>query len=143
MHLGFFDKKENNPGSLLSGLIYDAENLNSIILGIIGLVIQTLFVSIVALVIGFIYDWRITLVMIIFTPILFVANTVYFEVTNSQNDSNEIYQLEAVQIQSECISNSKTVFGYNYQNNAVSQVINILKTPLKDFNLTSLKYGIL
>ena len=143
MHLGFFDKKENSPGSLLSRLTNDASNLNNIILGIVGICIQTFFVFIIAVIVGFYFDWRISLIIMLFTPLLFLANYFYAEVVNTQNDSAEEFTIEAAEIQSECISNSKTVYGFNFQKTAVKQFKTVLATPMKNINITSLKYGCL
>lgn len=141
MHTGFFDKKENSPACLLSKLTYDSENLNSITMGVLGIVIQSIFTLIVACTIGFIADWKITLIQILFTPLIFYVNYLYAQVSAVQSDSNDMSQIEAAQIQSECITNSKTVFAYNYQIKAVKQFKDILIEPMKNNPTFFMKYG--
>mgnify|MGYP000438952027 FL=1 len=141
--MGFFDKNENNPASLLSKLNYDCLNLNNITLGIIGIIIQSFFVLLVATIAGIIFDWRITLAMLAFTPLFILSNYLYSFVSKKQNEKQEEYQLEATQIQSECILNSKTVFGYNFQKYAVKHFKNILILPMRNFKITCFKFGVL
>ena len=73
LHVAYFDIDDNSPGALLTKLSIDTTQLNSIILTLVGDVLTTVGNVITGLTIGFIYDWRLTLISICFIPFIVTA----------------------------------------------------------------------
>ena len=72
LHIAYFDIDENSPGALLTKLSIDTTQLNSIILTLVGDVLQTTGNLITGLITGFLYDYRLTLISLIFIPFIIV-----------------------------------------------------------------------
>ena len=70
LHVAYFDIDDNAPGALLTKLSIDTTQLNSIILTLVGDILQTTGNLIAGLITGFIYDYRLTLISLIFIPSL-------------------------------------------------------------------------
>ena len=70
LHVGFYDIDSNSPGGLLTNLSIDTTQLSSLILSIFGSLISCLSSIVTALIIGFIYDWKLTLILLCFIPFI-------------------------------------------------------------------------
>ena len=70
LHIAYFDIDYNAPGALLTKLSIDTTQLNSIILTLVGDILTTSGNIITGLVLGFVYDWRLTLISIAFIPFI-------------------------------------------------------------------------
>lgn len=141
MHVGFFDRPENNPGSLLTKLSSDAANVNNIIISTIGVFVQSIVMLIVANAIGLYFDWRIDLITLFFTPILYFSSYLYFKISESEDATSEEFEFQAGELLSECVCNSKTVYSFNFQTKAVKLYKIILKMPHQNLQQTSLLNG--
>lgn len=73
LHISYFDINENSPGALLTRLSIDTTQLNSLVLTVIGDFINSLGNLIVGIILGFYYDWRMTLICICFIPFIVFA----------------------------------------------------------------------
>ena len=76
LHIAYFDIDDNAPGALLTKLSIDTTQLNSIILTLVGDVLSTSGNIITGLTIGFIYDWRFTLIIVGFLPFIVGATII-------------------------------------------------------------------
>ena len=66
--MGFFDFETNNPNELLSVLSVEINYIKLIFSTILGAIVVTLGMNITAMIIGFYYDWKLTLIMLCFFP---------------------------------------------------------------------------
>ena len=73
LHLSYFDIEENSPGALLTKLSIDTTQLNSIVLTLVGDILQTSGNLITGLTIGFVYDYKLTFISLIFIPFIIFA----------------------------------------------------------------------
>jgi len=83
MHMGFYDKEENSPGSLLAKLSLDTVQLNSLILFIIGDITQTIGCVIIGFLLGLIKDYRLMLISLCFMPFIIISSVVS-DITNKE-----------------------------------------------------------
>jgi len=141
MHIGYYDKNENNPGSLLTKLAYDAANVNNIVVGSIGVITQSIIMLLVANIIGLYYEWRLDLLCLAFTPIMFFTSFFYFKISQSDSLNSEASIYEAGELLSECVCNTKTVYSYNFQAKAIYMYKKILQEPYKNLKKISLING--
>ena len=134
LHVAYFDIDDNAPGALLTKLSIDTTQLNSIILTFVGDVVQTTGCTICGLVIGFIYDYRLTLISICFIPFIvgavIIAKDSVRTVTKKKDNRTDI---EAGSMLSESVINTKTIFSFNFQKPAVDMYLGLLLTESSDY----------
>ena len=143
MHLGFYDIDINAPGSLLTKLSIDTTKISSIVLAIFGSIFSAIGGIIVSLVLGFIYDWKLTLISTAFLP--FILFFTVFKAYFRQNGNQGKYDLkvEAGSVISECVISTKTIFSFNFQPTAVDIYTSILNKENTDSFKTGIISGIL
>ena len=142
LHIAYFDIDENAPGALLTKLSIDTTQLNSIILTLVGDVLSTLGNTITGLVIGFIYDYRLTLISLCFIPFIvgafIIAKDSVRTITKKKDNRTDI---EAGSILSECVINTKTIFSFNFQKHAVDMYLSLLLSESSEYVTNSLWKG--
>ena len=143
LHMGYFDKDENAPGALLSKLSIDTTQLVPLVLTIFGDAIQTIAVFIVGLVLSFMHDWRLTLMALCFLPFTVACHIMQNLAKQAGRDSYRKINIEAGGVLSECVVNTKTIYSFNFQKEAVKLYLSILDKAKKDFLRDSFVKGIL
>ena len=68
LDMGFYDYESNNPNELLSILSVEINYLRLIFTTILNAIMVTGGMLITAIIIGFYYDWKLTLIMLCFFP---------------------------------------------------------------------------
>ena len=143
MHMGFFDKEENAPGALLSRLSIDTTQLHCLILIMIGDIVQTAGSVIVGFVLGLIKDYRLMLIALCFMPFIIISAVVSHYTKQGGRDSYRQINIEAGGILSECVINTKTIFSFNFQKEAVRMYLKVLDLAKKDFLRDSILKGVI
>ena len=126
-HLSYFDLKINSPGSLVTRLSFDTMNLNQLILTIFGATIECSCIAILGLIIGCIYDYRLTLIDFCFVPFIVLANVLRKSMVNGRNKIDRKANIKAGGILSECIINTKTIFSFNFQKAAIEKYLQTIE----------------
>ena len=141
LHVAYFDIDYNAPGALLTKLSIDTTQLNSIILTLVGDLTTTGNI-ITGLTLGFVYDWRLTLISLGFIPFtvsaFIIAKDSVRTLTKKKDNRTDI---EAGAILSECVINTKTIFSFNFQKPAVDMYLGLLLTETSDYVKDSLWKG--
>ena len=141
LHLSFFDLTINSPGSLLTRLSIDTTQLNSLLLTILGSTVQCSVVFVVGLVLGCIYEYRLTLILFCFVPFI-VASMIIRRMLNRGSSRQGVkVNIEAGGILSECVTNTKTIYSFNFQNRAVEMYMEIIDFLKRQFVRDSLIGG--
>ena len=142
LHVAYFDIDDNSPGALLTKLSIDTTQLNSIILTLVGDVLTSVGNVITGLTIGFIYDWRLTLISMGFIPFIVTAFIIAKDsvraVTKKKDNRTDI---EAGAMLSECVINTKTIFSFNFQQPAVDMYLGLLLDETTQYIKDSLWKG--
>ena len=133
MHMGFYDKEENAPGALLARLSIDTTQLHCLILIMIGDLVQTFGCVVTGFVIGIIKDYRLMLISLCFMPFIIASSVLSNYTKQGGRDSYREINIEAGGILSECVINTKTIFSFNFQKEAVRMYLNVLDRAKKDF----------
>jgi len=141
--MGFFDYESNNPNELLSILSTEINYLRLIFTTILNAILVTGGMIITAIIIGFYYDWKLTLIMLCFFPfrILFSFLIGKFKVGGKKKYKN--IRIEASLFFSEIVANRKTLFSYNYQNSAIELYKSILQKEYCDYIKDSIIISVL
>ena len=142
LHLSYFDIEENSPGALLTKLSIDTTQLNSIVLTLVGDILQTSGNIITGLIIGFRYDYKITLISLIFIPfIIFALVMVKNSVLSPTKKKDNKTDIEAGAILSECVINTKTIFSFNFQKTAVNMYLSHILSDSNEYIQNALMSG--
>jgi ABC-type multidrug transport system fused ATPase/permease subunit len=143
LHVGYYDIDSNSPGGLLTKLSIDTTQLSSLVLTIFGAIISTLGAIITALVIGFIFDWKLTLIILVFIPFIVTSTVLMGNYRENGREGNKQIRIEAGSVLSECAINTKTIFSFNFQNKALEIYRNILEKETKAYLKDSIMLGVL
>lgn len=73
MPVAWYDDKKNSPGKLSSKLATDAQILNGLTSGSVGLILMALAAFIAGPIIAFFYSWELTLLSLGLSPLLLWA----------------------------------------------------------------------
>ena len=142
LHVAYFDIDYNAPGALLTKLSIDTTQLNSIILTLVGDVLTTTGNIITGLIFGFVYDWRLTLISLVFIPFIvgafIIAKDSVRTLTKKKDNRTDI---EAGAILSESVINTKTIFSFNFQKPVVDMYLGLLLSEASDYVKDSLWKG--
>ena len=114
LHVGYYDIDSNSPGGLLTKLSIDTTQISSLVLTIFGAIISTSGTIITALIIGFIYDWKISLIICIFIPFIVTFTVLMGNYRENGREGNKQIRIEAGSVLSECAINTKTIFSFNF-----------------------------
>ena len=138
LHMGFFDFDYNNPNGLLSILSVEIYYLRLLFTTILGAITVTLGIIITALIIGFYYDWQLTLILLCFFPIRIILSFLSGKYKIGGKRKYKEIRIEAINFFSECVTNTKTLFSFNFQECAIKMYNNILNKETKDYIKDSL-----
>ena len=133
LHVGYFDLPENAPGGLLTKLSIDTTQLNSIVFSLMGDLVNVTANTIVGLVLGFYFSWRLALICICFIPFIVFSNVIKNQTQHKGRDKDKKINVEAGSVLSECVVNTKTIYSFNFQKPAVDMYLGILEESKDDF----------
>ena len=142
LHIGFFDEDDNAPGALLTRLSIDTTQLNMLVLNVIGDLVAVIGCAVLGFVLSFYFSWRLTLIAICFLPFQIYAQIVVAQTMRGGRDSDKKIDIEAGGVLSECVINTKTIYSFNFQRNAVNAYLDILRQAEKKFFRDSFIKGI-
>lgn len=76
MPIVWFDIPKNNPGGLTARLAADCKLVNEMTTTFIGVSIQNVVTLVASLIIGFIFEWRTSLVTVGLIPVMILAGAI-------------------------------------------------------------------
>jgi ATP-binding cassette subfamily B (MDR/TAP) protein 1 len=138
LHIGFFDIKSNTPGYLTTQLSSDTTKTNSVALSIVGSSVQTFSTLIIGVTLGFIYDWRLSLINLAIIPFTLVSAGLRFKIEQGYSHHDEVIESTAGSIISESLANTKTLYCYKMQSKVVRMYKRVLKNGFKNINKKSI-----
>ena len=138
LHMGFYDFESNNPAGLLSILSLEINFLKLFFTTILSAITITLGMIITGLIIGFYYDWKLTLILLCFFPLRIVFSFFAGKFKFEGKKKYKQIRIEAGSYFSECVTNTKTIFSFNFQNSAIEMYKSILDKETKDYIKNSL-----
>ena len=141
LNMGFFDINSNSPGALSTKLAIDSSQIDSLILDLIGGTLTVISTLLISFIIGIIYDWKITIILFLFVPLIIYGIIKKDDYKDNGRESNKIMKIEAGSILSECVVNTKTIFSFNFQKKALQIFENILNTEKKYYLKNSMMQG--
>jgi ATP-binding cassette subfamily B (MDR/TAP) protein 1 len=107
--------------------------LNNLVFSVVGSTVQVSVTFVLGLILGCIYEWRLTLIMFVFVPFIAVAIILRRSINSGSGKRGVKANVEAGGILSECVTNTKTIYSYNFQNHAVEMYMNVLEYNRRKF----------
>ena len=118
-HLSFYDIERNSPGSIVTKMSIDTIQMREFVKNIIGISSISISITLSALIVGCCYEHRLTLLTILFLPFLIFINVVRRLLIQADNRRSIESNMQGGSILSECVTNTKTIFAYNFQQEAI------------------------
>ena len=118
-HLSYYDLDRNSPGSILTKMSINTIQLKEFLRNIVGTVIIIISCLITTLIIGCCYEYRLTLIIILFLPFVIIINILRRLLIQVDDKKSIESSMEGGSIISECVTDSKTIFAYNFQQEAL------------------------
>ena len=140
-HISFYDITKNAPGALLTRLSIDTMQLNNLIFSTVGSTVQVSTTFVVGLILGCIYEYRLTLIMFCFVPFIAISIIIRRTLNSGSGKRGVKAYVEAGGILSECVTNTKTIYSYNFQQPAVEMYMEALEYTRRKFVKDSVVAG--
>ena len=140
-HMSFYDITKNTPGSLLTRLSIDTMQLNNLVMSVLGSVVQCSATFILGVILGCVYEYRLTLVMFCFVPFIALAIIIRRALNRGSGKRGVKANVEAGGILSECVTNTKTIYSFNFQQAAVDMYMDVLEYHRRTFLRDSIIAG--
>ena len=122
-HMSYYDLEQNSPGSILTFMSINTVLQKEFIKNVVGYGLIIIGLTITALIFGCTKDYRLTLLVILFLPFVAFLNILRRLVMQSQNKKSIESSAEGGSILSECLTNTKTIFTYNFQPKAINMYL--------------------
>ena len=89
MPVPWFDKTRNNSGALTARLSTDCQSVNSMTTTVVSIKIQNLSTLITAIIIGFVFEWRTTLVALGLLPFMVICGAIQMAFSTGFSDKTD------------------------------------------------------
>lgn len=89
MPIAWFDKPRNSSGTLSARLASDCQMVNGLLTTNISILIQNISTLISGLIIGFVYEWRVTLIALGLIPLMIISGIVQMSFTMGFSDKTD------------------------------------------------------
>ena len=145
-HLSFYDIDRNSPGSILTKMSINTIQLKEFLHFIVGYTIIIISNLIATLILGCCYEYRLTLISYFFLPFAIIINVIRRFAVQVDNKKSIEANMEGGSIISESVSNVKTIFAYNFQEEVLriyTEVIGyITQNQIRDNFINGLVVGL-
>ncbi len=140
-HMSFYDITKNSPGALLTRLSIDTMQLNNLVMSVVGSSVQCGCTFVLGVILGCVYEYRLTLVMFCFVPFIAIAIIIRRSLNRGSGKRGVKANVEAGGILSECVTNTKTIYSFNFQQAAVEMYMSVLEYHRRTFLRDSIIAG--
>nr|CAH8857419.1 unnamed protein product [Trichobilharzia regenti] len=137
--IAWHDQPEHSPGILLVMLTTDANKVNTLCGVSLGRLIESTVLVIASLTIGFVYNWKLTLVVLVFFPVIMLSG--YLQLRQIRKSSYGSKETTAARIIYEALSSTRTMYAYNLENYFYKQYCSILNSEMTADNRTFIVYS--
>ncbi|TPP59118.1 Multidrug resistance protein 1 [Fasciola gigantica] len=108
--LAWFDEPDNQVGTLTARLAGDANKVHPICGSAMGQIVESVMLLIFSLVVAFVYNWKLTLVVAVFFPV--IAFSSFINIKQLRFGGDNAGETEAVRVAHEAFSAHRTVAGF-------------------------------
>ena len=131
MPIPWFDLPRNNAGALTARLSTDCQLVNTMTTTVVSIKIQHASTLITAIVIGFVFEWRTTLVAIALLPLMFLCGIMQMSFQMGFSDQTDEAFKDSVIVITESMVNNRTVSSFGYEDIVSRKYDEKMKKPYK------------
>ncbi|XP_062966992.1 bile salt export pump isoform X1 [Cynocephalus volans] len=129
--IGWFDDLRNSPGALTTRLATDASQVQGAAGSQIGMMVSSLTNITVAMIIAFYFSWKLSLVIVCFSPLLALSGAIQTRMLTGFASQDKQAMETAGQITNEALSNIRTVAGIGKERYFIEAFETELEKPFK------------
>nr|AAK19598.2 putative ABC transporter [Sterkiella histriomuscorum] len=130
-HIGFFDEKENSPGVISSSMASDCQIINGVSAEGLASQLEAMFAVLAGIVIGFIYNWKISLVCLACPPFMIIGGVMNAKFQAGLSNDSDSASKEASLLAGDAILNYRTVASFGYEDQLIRDYSKLLDGPRK------------
>ncbi|XP_005393324.1 PREDICTED: bile salt export pump [Chinchilla lanigera] len=143
--IGWFDDLRNSPGALATRLATDASQVQGAAGSQIGMMVNSFTNVLVAMIIAFLFSWKLSLVVVCFFPFLALSGALQTKMLTGFAAQDKKALEKAGQITNETLSNIRTVSGIGMQKLFIeefdAELEKSFKTAIKKANVYGICFG--
>ncbi|CAF3978726.1 unnamed protein product [Adineta steineri] len=129
--VAYFDRPENSSGAICNQLSSNAAAIEDMAGTRLGVICQALSMSFFGIVLGFFYNWQITITIIIPFVILLIATILQIRLSSWLKTESDLIYSQASTLAVEVINNMRTVKQLSMENEVLRQYSNMISQILK------------
>jgi ATP-binding cassette, subfamily B (MDR/TAP), member 1 len=114
MPIVWFDNPRNNAGSLTARLSSDCNSVNGLTTTFVAITIQNITSLIAGITIGFIFEWRTSLVALGLIPFMIAAGAIQMAFTTGFSEKTDSAYKDSSNLIMEAMLNIRTVSSFGY-----------------------------
>ncbi|CAH8515808.1 unnamed protein product [Schistosoma turkestanicum] len=137
--MAWHDKPENSPGILSFILTSDANKVNTFCGTSLGRLVESFILATFSLTIGFVYNWKLTLVILVFFPVTILSSYLQLRQIHTNSDIN--YETMTARVIYEALSSARTVYAYSLENYFYKHYCTALNLEMATGNRTFTMYA--
>ncbi|KAJ9679856.1 hypothetical protein PVL29_021691 [Vitis rotundifolia] len=141
--LVWFEKPENNVGSLTSRIINDTSTVKTIISDRMSVIVQCISSILIATIVSMRVNWRMGLVAWAVMPCHFIGGLIQAKFSKGFSSGSAAAHCELVALASESATNMKTIASFCHEDFILDKAKIALEPPLRKSRRASIKYGII
>ncbi|KAB2042495.1 hypothetical protein ES319_D02G219900v1 [Gossypium barbadense] len=141
--VGWFEKPENNVGSLTSKVINDTSIVKTIISDRMSVIVQCISSILIATVVSMVVNWRMALVAWAVMPCHFIGGLIQAKSAKGFASDSAATHREVVALASESAANIQNIASFCHEEHILRKARISLEKPMKRSMKESIKYGII
>ncbi|XP_024030607.1 ABC transporter B family member 19 [Morus notabilis] len=141
--VAWFEKPENNIGSLTSRIISDTTMIKIIIADRMSVIVQCISSILIATTVSMKVNWRMGLVAWAVMPCHFIGGLIQAKSTKGFSGDIAASHSELVALASESSTNIRTVGSFCHEEHILRKAKKSLESPMRKSRIQSIKYGII
>ncbi|KAJ6578174.1 P-loop containing nucleoside triphosphate hydrolase protein [Mycena capillaripes] len=139
----FFDKEDNNTGSLTSNLSDQPQKVKGLIGITLGAIVECIATLATGWIVGLIFAWKLGLVSIACSPFVFFVGYIRLRVIVMKDKATKEAHTESSQVACEAASSFRTVAALTGEEHCCERYSNSLVRPLENAKRTALRSSLL
>ncbi|KAJ7436836.1 P-loop containing nucleoside triphosphate hydrolase protein [Mycena latifolia] len=128
----FFDKEDNNTGSLTSNLSDHPQKVKGLIGITLGALVECIATLATGWIVGLIFAWKLGLISIACSPLLFFTGYIRLRVIVMKDEHNKVAHADSAQIACEASASARTVAALTAEDYCCARYGASLVRPLED-----------
>lgn len=129
--MGWFDKQENTPGVLSAAMASEAQTINGVVAGGLATSLQCVFSLVAGIVIGFVYNWKVSFVVLACCPLMALSGAMNAKFQKGMSNDSDEEMKAANLLAGDSIINYRTVASFANEDQILADFGKLLDGPLK------------